>query len=111
MASAGALISGLFDMGPWAKELALAKAGLAAPPQPVHGKYYAVDVEIKQTGAAPNIVFRPRPDTSAPDDYLSLQLDIEHTLAVLKVLFFPKQKQRFDEYFARLTDAPLRRPC
>jgi len=68
------------------------------------GKYYAVDTSEGKSGTAPNILFYLVPQTSAPDEYSALQIDIEHTLTVLKVLFFPKQTVRFEEYFSRLSD-------
>lgn len=73
--------------------------------EPSHGNYYAVRATSAKEGALPSIDFYPVPDTSAPDDYLSLQIDIERTLAVMRVLFSAKRKkEKFDEYFERLAD-------
>jgi hypothetical protein len=82
------------------------------PPQasePPYGKYYAVIVSAAKNGVPADIRFYLVPGTSAPDDYVDLQIEIERTLTVLKVLFLgkgkdEKSKRKFDEYFARLGD-------
>jgi len=75
-----------------------------APPEPSHGKYYAVRSRHR-AGARPSITFHVVPNTSPPDDYISLEIEIERTLAVLRVLFSPKRnKEKFDEYFGRLAE-------
>ena len=109
----------LFDLSPWppqGSEIPL--PGSKPKPQQTNsqaqpidsprtkatiGKYYAVNTEGK-AGVAPNILFYIVPGTSAPDDYSALQIDVERTLTVLKVLFFPKQRNKYDEYFSRLAD-------
>jgi hypothetical protein len=76
--------------------------------RPEFGKYYAVTVVAARKGAPPSIDYYLRPGTVAPDDYVSLQIDLERTLTVIRVLFFGKQKsQKFDEYFPRLGDIAL----
>src|SRR5262245_1283876 len=74
-----------------------------------HGNYYAALVSAEQNGVAPNIDFSLVPSTSAPDEYVQLEIDIERTQTVLKVLFFDKRKKKkfrgkFDEYFNRLAN-------
>jgi hypothetical protein len=103
----------LFDLSPWPPQ------GFEVPlpgskPKPAQtngprtkatiGKYYAVDTSEGKAGAAPNILFYIVPATSPPDEYSALQIDIERTLTVMKVLFFPKQRSKFDDYFSRLAD-------
>jgi len=69
------------------------------------GKYYAVTVSAGGKGIVPSIDYYLRPGTTAPDDYVSLHLDLERTLTVVRVLFFCKHKnEKFDEYFHKVGD-------
>jgi hypothetical protein len=70
-----------------------------------YGKYFAVGRSAAEKGVPPSIDYYPVPHTKAPHDYLSLQSEIERTLAVVRVLFFDKRKkEKFDEYFGKLAD-------
>jgi hypothetical protein len=86
----------------------------------IDGKYYAVIIPSPIDGMQPpHIDFAPRPEVEIPDDYSTLQSDIERTLTVLVVLFgsrtsiwaFPDRKrrreQKFKEYYNKLASIAL----
>jgi hypothetical protein len=81
---------------------------MAQQTKPEIGKYYAVSISAPDKGVPPSVDYYLRPGTVAPADYVSLQIDLERTLTVIRVLFFGKRKsEKFDEYFPRLGDIAL----
>jgi len=97
----------VFDLSPWpprgVEVPPPAEAKLKSTTRATIGKYFAIDTS-EGKDVAPNILVYPVPGTAAPDDYSTLQIDIERTVTILKVLFFPKQKTKYMEYFSRLAD-------
>jgi len=77
-----------------------------AEPLKYIGKYYAVSVMAADKDVPASIDYFLLPGTSAPDDYVSLHIDLERTLAVIRVLF-PSKGEKFKEYFWKLADIAM----
>lgn len=73
------------------------------------GKYFRVGVKQEECkdSRPRSIEICPLWGTTAPDEYVTLENDFEHTLSVLRTLFpedDPSSVIKFNEYFWRLTD-------
>ena len=82
-------------------------SGTPQQPQEETGKIYRVVVPPATTVESADIGFVPVPGATVPDEYSALEIDIERTLAVLKVIFGGRRHRSanlaaFRQYFNRL---------